>query len=64
MNELSQENAARILFGSATPSLEMRYLCYRSWEQIAVDMSYCIDNVYRLHRKALRLVEEVLESLQ
>ena len=44
--------------------LEMRYLCYRSWEQIAVDMGYCIDNIYRLHRKALRLVEEVLESLQ
>lgn len=44
--------------------LEMRYLCYRSWEQIAVDMGYCIDNVFRVHRKALRLVEEVLERLQ
>lgn len=44
--------------------LEMRYLCYRSWEQIAVNMGYCIDNVFRVHRKALRLVEEVLERLQ
>ena len=44
--------------------LEMRYLCYRSWEQIAVDMGYCIDNVFRVHRKALRLVDAVLESVQ
>ncbi len=44
--------------------LEMRYLCYRSWEQIAVDMGYCIDNVFRVHRKALRLVEDILERLQ
>ena len=44
--------------------LEMRYLCYRSWEQIAVDMSYSIDNVFRVHRKALRLVGEILESIQ
>ena len=44
--------------------LEMRYLCYRSWEQIAVDMNYSIDNVFRVHRKALRLVGEILESIQ
>lgn len=44
--------------------LEMRYLCYRSWEQIAVDMGYCIDNVFRVHRKALRFVDAVLESVQ
>ena len=44
--------------------LEMRYLCYRSWEQIAVDMNYSIDNVFRVHRKALRLVGEILESVK
>lgn len=44
--------------------LEMRYLCYRTWEQIAVDMGYCIDNVFRVHRKALRFVDAVLESVQ
>lgn len=44
--------------------LEMRYLCYWTWEQIAVDMDYCIDNVFRLHRKSLRLVKEVLERIQ
>ncbi len=36
--------------------LELRYLCFKSWEQIAVDMRYSIDNVYRKHRKALRAV--------
>ncbi len=33
--------------------LELRYLCFKTWEQIAVDMNYSIDNVYRIHRKAL-----------
>ena len=37
--------------------LEMRYLCFRSWEQIAVEMDCGIDNVFRLHRKALEMVE-------
>ena len=34
--------------------LELRYLCFKSWEQIAVDMGYSVENTYRLHRKALR----------
>ena len=34
--------------------LELRYLCFKTWEQIAVDLNYSIDNVYRIHRKALR----------
>jgi len=36
--------------------LELRYLCFKTWEQIAVDMNYCIDNVYRIHRKAIHAV--------
>ena len=36
--------------------LELRYLCFRSWEEIAVDMDYSIDNVFRIHRKALEMV--------
>ena len=36
--------------------LELRYLCFKTWEQIAVEMDCCIDNVYKLHRKALRMV--------
>ena len=33
--------------------LEKRYLCFLPWEQIAVDMGYGIDNVFKLHKKAL-----------
>ncbi|MCD7785722.1 MAG: DUF1492 domain-containing protein [Oscillospiraceae bacterium] len=37
--------------------LELRYLCFKTWEEIAVEMNYCIDNVYKLHRKALSKVK-------
>ena len=34
--------------------LELRYLCFRTWEQIAVDMNYSIQHIYRLRDKALK----------
>lgn len=43
--------------------LEKRYLCFLPWEQIAVDMNYGIDNVFKLHKKALAQVV-VPEALQ
>lgn len=36
--------------------LELRYLCFKTWEQIAVDMNYGIDNVFKLHQKALKKI--------
>ena len=33
--------------------LEKRYLCYQSWEQIAVEMSYDLRWLYRMHNRAL-----------
>jgi hypothetical protein len=39
--------------------LELRYLCFKTWEQIAVDMNYGIDNIYRLHRSALKLIKTI-----
>ncbi len=36
--------------------LEKRYLCFMTWEQIAVDMNYGIDNIFKLHKKALACV--------
>jgi DNA-directed RNA polymerase specialized sigma subunit len=33
--------------------LELRYLCFRSWGEIAADMHYSKDYVFELHRKAL-----------
>ena len=43
--------------------LELRYLCFKSWEEISVDMGYGIDNVFCLHRKALEKVK-IPETLQ
>ena len=34
--------------------LELRYLCFKSWEQIAVEMEYSIQHIFRLHDKSLR----------
>jgi DNA-directed RNA polymerase specialized sigma subunit len=36
--------------------LEKRYLCFETWEQIAVDMNYSIQHIYRLRDKALAKV--------
>ena len=33
--------------------LELRYLCFRSWGEIAADLRYSKDYVFELHRKAL-----------
>ena len=38
--------------------LELRYLCFRSWEQIAVDMGYTVHHLYKLHRTALNEAEK------
>ena len=34
--------------------LEQRYLCFKSWEQISVDMGYSIQHMFRLHDEALK----------
>lgn len=33
--------------------LELRYLCFKTWEQIAVELGYDVRHIYRLHRQAL-----------
>lgn len=34
--------------------LELRYLCFNSWEQIAVDMGYSLQHIFRIHDRALK----------
>lgn len=34
--------------------LEQRYLCYKSWEQIAEELCYSVRHVTRLHGEALK----------
>jgi len=36
--------------------LELRYLCFKTWEQIAVDMGYTTRNLHLLHKKALNQI--------
>ena len=36
--------------------LELRYLSFMRWEEIAEKLNYGMENVYRLHRKALAMV--------
>ena len=33
--------------------LELRYLCFRTWEQIAVEINFDLRWVHRLHKRAL-----------
>lgn len=36
--------------------LELRYLCYRTWEEIAERLNYSTKYVYELHLKALEYI--------
>lgn len=38
--------------------LELRYLCFRSWEEISVEMDYSIQQIYRIRDKALEKINK------
>jgi len=42
--------------------LEERYLCYNSWEEIAIHLNYSVQHIYRLHSKALKLIEKIIKD--
>lgn len=47
--------------------LEKRYLCFRTWEQIAADTGYNARHLYRIHEEALkkvRIPKQVTECQQ
>lgn len=41
--------------------LELRYLCFKTWEQIAVEMGYSIQNAYKMHDRAIEAVSAFKE---
>ena len=41
--------------------LEKRYLCFQSWEQIAVDMGFSMHYLYKVHNAALEKCEILLK---
>ena len=42
--------------------LELRYLCFNKWDDIALLMKYSRDTVYKIHQQALQNVSEKLGS--
>jgi DNA-directed RNA polymerase specialized sigma subunit len=40
--------------------LDLRYLCFKPWNEIATELGYGISNVYRIHDLALAKVGEKL----
>ena len=42
--------------------LEKRYLCFINWEQIAVDMNYSMQHIFRMHDKALKEISGLLQG--
>lgn len=42
--------------------LEKRYLCFITWEQIAVDMNYSMQYTFRIHERALKEIDQLLQS--
>ena len=43
--------------------LEMRYLCFKSWEQIAVDLGYSLHHLYKVHNAALQACGETIKMI-
>lgn len=39
--------------------LELRYLCFKRWEEIAVEMAYSSQHMFRLHDLALKSIDLV-----
>ena len=38
------------------PRIKKRYLCFQTFEQIAVDMGFSIDNIFKIHCRALKRI--------
>lgn len=41
--------------------LEKHYLCFQSWEIIAVDMGFSMHHLYKLHNQALDICDTILK---
>lgn len=44
--------------------LELRYLCFHSWERVAVEMGYDLRYVHKLHQKALEECSALIPAWQ
>ena len=37
--------------------LELRYLNFKTWEEIAIAMGYGLDNVFKIHKRAMKKIQ-------
>lgn len=44
--------------------LELRYLCFKSWIEIAEDLRFSKDHIFSLHRKALAAVRLTVKGVE
>ena len=42
--------------------LEKRYLCFQSWEQIAVDLLFSMQHTFRMHDSALKEIDAMMKD--
>ena len=42
--------------------LEMRYLCFKRWEEIAIELNYSMQYAFRMHERALAEIEIILKK--
>jgi len=42
--------------------LEMRYLCFKRWEEIAIELNYSMQYAFRMHDRALTETEIILKK--
>ena len=42
--------------------LEMRYLCFKRWEEIAFELNYSMQYAFRMHDRALAETETILKK--
>jgi DNA-directed RNA polymerase specialized sigma subunit len=44
--------------------LELRYLCFKPWEEIATALRYSNDHIFYLHRKALSKINLTVQGVE
>lgn len=42
--------------------LELRHLCFKTWQQIAEDMGYSIQHIYRLRNRAYEKIDDIFKD--
>lgn len=42
--------------------LELRYICFKPWEDIAEDMNFSLQHIFRLHSAALQNFSKIFED--